>query len=398
MVAGPDSQTGKALEFELPRGRGLLFSSFLNGGIDLFAGGQWKQLLDNDDIVSATYSKTGHLLFQRLDAGLWAAPFSEETGEITGGLFQVDPLGGRPTLSDDGRLLYARGRDRSELVRVSREGQVLETLGAAQFLLQDPALSPDERWVAVFSREQGQFAIWLHDSQNRTVRRLTFSAEPRYTSPAWAGNEQVFYSGQDGSIYRQRAAGGGGEIRVASGAIPHVSPDGRILIFSGPTQTSSNGRPQSPLLSMDWRQETEPRTFLEGAFDYSRARFSPEGNWIAYVSNEAGEEQVFVRRFPSAEGPWQVSTDGGGLPRWSPEGDELFFVRGRELMSVKVRMTAEQFESDRPQRVLTLLAPSFKEYEVGSDGETFILVRPSAEIHQIAIVDNWLAPFQDSSR
>ena len=391
----PGDRAGMILSFELSASGGYVYSSFLTGGVELLRNGLWTSILAGDDVISAAYSKTGHLLFHRMDAGLWAAPFSISTGEVTGGSFLVDPLGGPPSLSDAGRLLYARGRDRSELVRVSRDGTILETLGTAQFLLQDPAMSPDGRWVAVFAREQGRSGIWLHDVQGGTARRLTFEKEPLFVGPTWSPDGEVFYSTRDGGIWRQNAAGGRQPIKVAEGLFPHMSSNGRFLAFNGPSRATESGATANPILYMDWREDDEPRVFLDDRFDYGDPRISPDGKWLAYSSNEVGKGEVFVRRFPSGEGPWQISVSGGQLPRWSAKGDEIFYVDGRDIMAVPFR-TEEGFKSDKPEKVVSLLAPPFKEYEVALDGQSFILVRPSAEIDQLAIVDHWFAPFQSS--
>ena len=111
-----------------------------------------------------------------------------------------------------------------------------------------------------------------------------------------------------------------------------------------------------------------------------------------YVSDESGRNELYVRRFPSGEGRRQVSTDGAGTPRWSADGSELFYLRGRDLMAVPVS-TGEDFELGEPQRLFTLASPTFYEYSVTRDGQ-FVVVQPGEETSTIAIVDQWQSFFE----
>jgi serine/threonine-protein kinase len=162
---------GKFLEFVLPGEGRYGFVDYRAGTIEMLSDGSWTTLASEPDLVAAAYSKTGHLIYHRLDSGMWALPFDAARGIVTGGAFQIDPLGGSPSFSDAGRLVYPRGRDRSELVRVARDGTVRGVIGTAQYMLQDPSLSPDGRWIAVFSREQGHYATWLHEIPSTFNRR-----------------------------------------------------------------------------------------------------------------------------------------------------------------------------------------------------------------------------------
>jgi len=112
------------------------------------------------------------------------------------------------------------------------------------------------------------------------------------------------------------------------------------------------------------RRSKAVRLSAQGEFRAKRAKFSPDGQWMAYDSTETGREEVYVVTFPSPTGKWQVSTNGGRLPVWSRDGKELFFVsgdsrsRGGELMAVEIRGRAPNSRQASPRRFLPHIYPN----------------------------------------
>ena len=188
--------------------------------------------------------------------------------------------------------------------------------------------------------------------------------------------------------------------QVAEGArFPHVSSDGRYLVYEGDaakedTNPSARAAPrrQRDIFYLGLESDSLPQVFLEGPASETQPRISPDVRYVAYISNESGRNELYVRRFPSGEGRRQISTDGGFLPRWSVDGDELFYLRGRELMAVPVS-TGGTLESGEPKKLFTLASPGIYEYSVTRDGQ-FVVVQPGEETSTIAVVDQWQSFFE----
>ena len=128
------------------------------------------------------------------------------------------------------------------------------------------------------------------------------------------------------------------------------------------------------------------------------SRLSPDGHWIAYASNETGRLEIYVQPFPSLEGKWQISTDGGGHPVWARNGQELFYRNGDKMMVVEVS-TQPVWSAGVPE---TLFEGQFSGnlgglggntmYDVAPDGQRFVMIKVSEEqeaVGQINIVLNW---------
>jgi eukaryotic-like serine/threonine-protein kinase len=143
--------------------------------------------------------------------------------------------------------------------------------------------------------------------------------------------------------------------------------------------------------------ERQPRPFLQTKFDELQPKFSPDGRWIAYTSNESGQFEVYVQPFPGPGGKWQVSTDGGGNPIWGRNGRELFYLSLNKIMSVSVT-TQPSFSASVPRSVadipsgllLSALANSF--YDVSPDDQRFLFVKANTENGppgEVRVVLNW---------
>jgi hypothetical protein len=144
----------------------------------------------------------------------------------------------------------------------------------------------------------------------------------------------------------------------------------------------------------------KPFPFLQTPFDERQGRFSPDGRWIAYASNELGEWQVYVRSFPDSGGKWQVSTNGGGQPQWRGDGRELYYLSAdRKLMAVDVRGSGPQFDAGTPQELFTLRIQSVglpgprNFYAATRDGKRFLVVSTSGDLtaSPTTVVLNWTA-------
>ena len=120
------------------------------------------------------------------------------------------------------------------------------------------------------------------------------------------------------------------------------------------------------------------------------AAISPNGRWMAYVSDESGQQEIYIRGFPAQGGKWQISTEGGTVPRWNPNGRELFFRQGDKLMAVDVR-TDRELSLGKPGELFERSSPR-RQYDVDKDGQRFVMADTSVSRKaptQLILVQNW---------
>jgi Tol biopolymer transport system component len=400
----------------LPDGRGVLFAVHRKEGIDsigLLAGREMKELLrlDGQSIRDPIYSPSGHILYERFtgNQGIWAVPFSLSRLEVTGEPFVVAPNGTVPSVSADGTLVYIRGKDAAlgQLVRVEPSGRVEETIGQPGLFHPPPAISPDGRQLAVAMEEHGNVDLWLHDAARDTRTRLTFALSWEGW-PAWSPSgdrlafeviEENCFSSSCSTIAVKSADGTGELQKLVQGENPFFSPDGQLLLYAAWGGSD---------LGLDlWYLPLDGSggavVFLKTAAQEFEPRLSPDGRYLAYVSNESGRDEIYLASFPSGEGKWQVSDGGGRGPRWSLDGDRLFYAGEENLMEVPVTLHPALFlgapREMFTRRPIDLRTPwGWAEgFDASADGERFVMVQ-SAEQETAApgimVVENWFAEFE----
>jgi len=238
---------------------------------------------------------------------------------------------------------------------------------------------------------------WLYDLSRETLTRLS-SGGTVNQAPVWApdGKRVAFQSNREGSLdlFSQLADGSGGLERLTTSestpAANSWSSDGQLLAFVEPNPTT--GWDIWVLRLSD--RKAQP--FLQTAFNESAPRFSPDGYWLAYVSDESGRWEIYVQPYPGPGGKWQISTDGGTEPMWNPNGRELFYRNGRKMMAVEIA-TQSGFAAGKPRVLFEgdyLPTPlMFPNYDVSQDGQRFLMFKPSeqeaAAPTQINVVLNW---------
>ncbi len=376
--------------------------------------------------AGAVYSKSGHLIYHPgndTDTGLRALPFSVENLALNGEAFPIEESGHRASIAADGTLAYYdSGTTGSplpkQLVWTDRSGTTLSTIGQPQVGLRDPSLSPDGHRVAVRAVEDGNQDIWLHEVNRPVKTRLTFD-ESQDAVPRWlpSGDAISFASDRSGDreLYSRRADGN-------SPAEPLLNPDPSVRRLL--TDWSDDARlalyyerPASEIGVHDlWYLERrddgsgyEAVPFLQTPFSEAAAAFSPDEKWVAYVSNESGRYEVYVRSFPDGGGKQQVSVNGGGGPRWSQAG-EIFYVADSTLIAVPVS-TGPTLAVGQPLPLFSSQQLGFggrtPTYDVTPDGQQIVL-REVAETEasteaesgdqprpSIHIVRNWYEEFRN---
>ena len=364
------------------------------------------------------YSSSGHIVYQtNLDeGGLWALPFSSRTLQPLGEAFPVTKQGGAPSISDDGSLVYvdySGGGDLKQLIWVDREGRKLGEIGQPQGSIGNPDLSPDERRVVapVLPGADGDNGdLWIHDVDRPLKTRFTFDPG-RELNAAWtpSGSEITFVSTRTGlqDLYQKRADGRGeAELLIGTDVVegaPEWSLDGKYLIYNA----SEGPREQRNLMYHERQMDGvlgETVVFLQTEFDEAAPYFSPDGRFVVYTSNESGSFEVYVRSFPDGTGKWQISAKGGTQPRWSRDGEEIFYVQRNTLMTARVA-TTPSFSADSPEVLFehpSLLTDpanpgTSPRYDVANDSERFVLKErlEGDEPISIRIVENWYEEFRD---
>ena len=342
-----------------------------------------------EDAYSPAWVPTGHVLFHQANAIL-ALPFDARTLRATGPAFPVaSGIGNRISyqtrlfaVARDGTLIYVPAASAAEggwaMVWVDRKGQE-----AAAVTLERPSdtprLSPDGTRVA-FRTPAPNCDVWVHDLTRGTTMRLTREGDNHgvvwrsdgsrvMVSRVTSTGTDILALPADGGSTHDRMGGFSGE----SGATPTSwsSPAGMLLVQDRFTQATGMDIVALPA------DGGESKPFLNGRFDESEAVIAPDGHLVAYVSNETGRTEIYVRSV-SGDGPRvQVSTAGGTEPVWSPAGGELFFRNGRDLLAVGVRdaralsfgRSHVLFSGDYPY------GPVVANYDVTRDGKRFLMMR-----------------------
>jgi Tol biopolymer transport system component len=371
-------------------------------------GGSTSRLTAGD--ASAVYSPTGHLFSVR-QGTLFAQAFDVRRLALTGDPFPVAagtgiPVAGAemvPALSaSEHAIVYRSGASTAErqFVWFDRAGKELGRVGSPVSAL-NPNLSPDERTVAMYRMLSGNTDIWLLDLLRGVFTRFTFDAA-NDVNAIWSpdGARIVFQSNRKGvsNLYQRRISGGAAEeelfVSDQDKAPLDWTSDGRFVLF----------RNTDPKMGYDlWALPFEgPRTpfpVVQSNFEERDGQFSPDGQWIAYQSNESGRVEVYVQPFPNGR-KWQISTAGGAQVRWGPGGKELFYIAfdGR-LMAVSLRLAADRQTVDAAAPV-PLFATRVggavqgiarQQYAVSADGKRFLMntLVEDASTAPISVIFNW---------
>lgn len=257
------------------------------------------------------------------------------------------------------------------------------------------SMSPDDGRLAL--NRDGD--VWLLDLKRGGISRFTF--HPAFQAmPVWSrdGLWIAFTSTRDGewNLYQKRTDGSGeDELLVKSSGVKLAtdwSPDGHFLLFD--SDEAKTGRDLWAVRLAD--RKLFPILVTE--FNEHWGRFSPDGKWIAYTSNETGRSEIFVRAFspdnPSNSAKWHISTGSGGFPRWRADGKELFYLgENQQMMAVSVKAgTAGQFEAGIPRVLFATraLVGNINTYVVTSDGQRFLVDEEEEIVPEPAtVVLNW---------
>jgi eukaryotic-like serine/threonine-protein kinase len=355
--------------------------------------------------ANAAYVAPGYLLFYR-DRTLFAQRFDakklELSGEPTAVLSDIQyvPRIQRALFSStDGGLLVAQKSSAdagsSQLLWFDRHGQQIG-VASKPGVYGNIALSPNGKVVAAESLDvaTNNTDLWTYDLENGSAKRLTF--DPAIDStPLWSpdGTRLIFTSDREQkfNLYVKNADGSQEEKLIPQDGPDRFpedwSPDGKYVIYQRDTDL---WYVTFPGLSAN--------VFLKAASAPNVTRFSPDGKWVAYASNESGREEIYVTSFPGAQGKWQVSNAGGEQPKWRSDGKELFYLApDRKMMAVPVTAGAN-FDAGTPvalfqanPREMVATSERFA-YDVSKDGQRFLInTELKSGLTPMSVVVNWTA-------
>ena len=358
---------------------------------------------------------SGFLLFIR-EGTLMAQPFDPERAELNGDavplaedvMYMAAARFGAFSASDNGVLLYNTGRVvmHSELAWVDRSGEVIANVGVGDLFF-DLRVSPDGRSAAVVELEAGAGTsdIWIYDLERGLRTRFTFDPNNDWY-PVWSidGTRIDFASSPagDNEIWSNEVGGAGTPEAVFRSENHQVypqswSPDGSRLVFER-VGVQNN----ADLLALP-SDGGEPVALVASSFSESHGSVSPDGRWMAFVSDESGVDHIYVTTFPEPARRWQISSEGGIYPRWSSVGAELFFVNPEGML------VATEIDTSGPTLTVGGSTDLFKlnltgvyryPYDVAPDGERFLIIRgsESANSDPMAVVLNWDAELGSKRR
>ena len=305
------------------------------------------------------------------------------------------------SVSQNGILAYLSSARQagSKLLIFDKSGKLIRSVGEIGNYM-GIRFSPDAQRIAVdlFDPQSRQNDIWVYELARDVRTRLTFNlGGDRF--PVWSpdGNRLVFQSKRKRvlDLYQIAASGAGSE------EIFFESPenkqsldwslDGRFITYG----TYGDPKTRSDVWVLPLYGDRKPIPFLQAEFDELYPYFSPDGRWIAYVSDETEQKEVYVRPFPGPGGKWQISTAGGTRPRWRRDGKEIFYLSNdNKIMAAGIHATGSMMEVDTVRPLFPTHPTTVAlNYDVSGDGQRFIVnaLVESQAASSINLVANWMA-------
>jgi eukaryotic-like serine/threonine-protein kinase len=411
------NQGGHAFPAFLPDGRRFLFVAY--GSLDTegiylgdLSGGAPSRL--TNAASKGLYLPTGWMLWNR-DGALVAQRLDVAKAALTGapvtladGVSISNTLSSPVSVSALGLVAYRTGGSaQRQLTWFDRSGTARGSVGDPDGTLRNPRVAPDGRRVAVTRMVQGNQNIWLLDGAR--MSRLTFGgALDLY--PTWSpdGTRIVFRSNRTGGgdLYQKLINGAGREEllpTIDSNKAPSSwSADGRFLLYMSNDPQTSGDLGVKPMVG-----DSTASVFLKTLFREAWGKFSPDGRWAAYQSNESGRMEIYVRPFhppgakdpaaASAAGQWQVSTAGGVYATWRPDGKEIFYLDPTgAMMAAPITVTGATFAAGAPVKLFPTRiygggvdAQQGHQYDLAPDGRFLITTVLNSAAAPITLIQNW---------
>ena len=405
-----EAQRSHRLPYFLPDGRRVLFLS--GRSFDPKDNAIFCLDLDSKQVSlvvrensGAAFAQPGELLFQRAST-VFAQPIDARSLRFTGPAvpiaegvwFNLPRWVGRFSVSDTGVLVFggASITQKSQLTWFDAAGVRLATTGDPEYFRpQGVSVAPDGKTIAAaISDPAGRSDIWLYDAAGGVKRRFTFESGGGY-QPYWsADGRQIAYSDAKNGVLIQAADGASpARTLVTTGAAAEVmgwSPDGRFLAV-----TFLQEKTGADLFLVPTSGGGAPRPLVAGPSNERNGRFSPDGRWLCYVSDESGREEIYVVPFPGPGGKWQISSTGATEAFWLGGGGTIAFRQAadNQLVGVDFHAHGATAEIGSPRPILGARSIPNTSLLPTSDGKRFLLAVPTGgeEPYALTVVDGWTA-------
>lgn len=377
-------------------GRAVHIGSLESGALKRLVASSTNALFAGPDFVLFTRQdaeRSGILLRQRLDMNrleLLGEPTPVVERVSVNGQYGVSAV----SVSDTGTLTFRTDAPAStQFAWLDRTGRLMEKAGPRGNYTR-PALSPDERRLAYSDWSD----IWILDLARQTSSRFTFSSDLDQ-SPVWSPDgANVIYRSGLGKVFEKPVSGAAPERLVLSVETvvtgpSQVSPDGKFLLYF---MAPAGEQTQQDIYVSAVNGTEPPVPVVQTAFSDSEPQLSPDGRWLAYMSNETGAREVYVQPFPTTGERWRISTAGGRQPLWRSDGKELFFVSDdRKFYAAEIRTTSG-FDFGAPQFLFDLPADVWNvrnSYVPSRDGQRFLVnTLIETATSPINVIVNWATP------
>jgi Tol biopolymer transport system component len=362
---------------------------------------------------NATYAH-GHLLFTR-ERTLMAQRFDPDRLELKGDAVPIAEnvalfsslIRAAFSISQNGILAYQTGdaQAASTLDWYDRSWAQKDTVGEPADY-RDVSLSRDGATAAVsiYDEKTDSLDLWMVDLVRGIRTRFTFEDSQEILA-IWSpdGAQVAFSSDRRGSVGTfQKTADGSGEAEFIQEIEGHEmyctswSPDGQQLACGA---LDASGKTGWDIFLLSVSENANLTPLIQTRFNEDWPAFSPDGRWLAYMSNESGTGEIYVRPFPIKGGKWQVSVAGGTQPQWGQEGKELFYLAPGGILTVAQLEPGEKslkvghIESLSPTGILGFSGLGGRPYNVAPDGQRFLVIEPVEQsgVPPVTLVVNWTA-------
>jgi len=385
-----------------------------------------KDLLETDSRAmyapSATKPGSGYLVYVRA-GNLLAHPFDPRSLRVEGEplaiasrIYSFFPTGAADfSVSNNGMLAYRRYMSRSQLAWVNRRGEVVRRIGPDNVNLKQGRLSPDGKKIAtsIFNVDRGVNEIWIIDSETGAARQAIMD-NGLVDNPVWAPDSTrlTFNHAYDGPP--KLFVRGIGENDVSE-PLPESyfqiptdwSPDGRFIAFTNTSFAPVQNEMQGDVWLIDMARNRKVIHLIGTRFHEADPAFSPDGQWLAFTSNESGRMEVYIQAFEAGESPrlagerHLASRNGAVSLRWRRDGKELFYLaQDGRVYGVPITL-APQIKIGEPASLFTISTEaraalhSLEGFDVSADGQQFLIpIITSSEKSEIVVIQNWEAEAQ----
>jgi len=387
----------------LPDGKRFLYSVRLRGGGgDLMLAEPGKAARAVGRMASAVqYAEPGYLVFSR-EGALLGQRFDGKSGRLEGEPFSIAEhvayflSSGQASfaVSPSGTLAYQSHEDVSRLTWIDRAGRPLGTIGPPGNYL-TVAIARDGRRI-FYDRTRlgvGTFDVWSFDLERGVETPVTTDPDTEFSPVELRDGKGLVYSANRGGapllVRRNLETGREEQLQDAVRAFQQaqdVSPDGRALAYC---ERTANGN--FDIWTLPLPGPGRPTPLLQSPFDKKEVRFSPDGRFLAFISNESGQAEVYVMPYPGPGERIRLSSGGARLLQWGRDGKELFYLSAdRRVMSLPIE-TSPSLKTGTPVELFKLEGQPWVNFQLSTDGKKFLAVVPqsTAAEQPWTVVLNW---------